>query len=82
MEEHIPEPILEEDILVEQILVSSPEPSPVETHTTSISGPTSFGKTSSTSARAPPEIVDISDDENEDPEECSDVIVISSNENS
>ncbi|KAL4329125.1 hypothetical protein AHAS_Ahas13G0268800 [Arachis hypogaea] len=82
MEEHLPEPIPEEVILIEQILVSLSEPSSEELHTTSISGPTSVGQTSSTSARAPPEIVEISDDEDKDSEECSDVIMISSDDDS
>ncbi|KAL4381799.1 hypothetical protein AHAS_Ahas04G0169600 [Arachis hypogaea] len=82
MEEHFLEPIPEEDIPVEQISVSSSEPSSEEPLTASISGPASAGQTSSTSASAPPEIIDISNDEDEDPEECSDVVVISSDDDS
>ena len=82
MEEHFPEPVPEEDIPVEQISVSSSEPSSEEPLTASISGPASAGQTSSTSASAPPEIIEISDDEDEDPEECSDVVVISSDDDS
>ena len=47
-----------------------------------MSGPASAGQTSSTSASAPHEIIEISDDEDEDPEECSDVVVISSDDDS
>ncbi|QHN92969.1 uncharacterized protein DS421_17g588620 [Arachis hypogaea] len=75
-------PVLEEDIPVEQISVSSSEPSSEEPLTAFISGPASAGQTSSTSASAPPEIKEISDDEDEDPEECSDVVVISSDDDS
>ncbi|KAL4356438.1 hypothetical protein AHAS_Ahas09G0086700 [Arachis hypogaea] len=71
-----------EDIPVEQISVSSFEPSSKEPHTTSISGSTSVGQISSTSSRALPKIVEISDDEDEDLEEYSDAIVISSDDNS
>ncbi|QHN82739.1 uncharacterized protein DS421_20g698410 [Arachis hypogaea] len=78
----IPEPVPEEDIPVEQISVSSSESSSEEPLTASISGPTSAGQTSSTSASAPPEIIEIFDDEDEDPEECSDVVVISSYDDS
>ncbi|KAL4327860.1 hypothetical protein AHAS_Ahas13G0142300 [Arachis hypogaea] len=66
------------EIRTQQISVSSFE----EPLTTSISGPTSIGQTSSMSAKVPPEIVEISDDEDEDPEECSDVIVIFSDDDS
>ncbi|KAL4356462.1 hypothetical protein AHAS_Ahas09G0089100 [Arachis hypogaea] len=82
IEEHIPEPVPEEDIPVEQISVSSFEPSLEEPLSASISGLTSDDQTSSTSASAPPEIIKISDDEDEDPEECSDVIVISFDDDS
>ncbi|QHN93873.1 uncharacterized protein DS421_17g596390 [Arachis hypogaea] len=82
MEEHFPEPVPEEDIPMEQISVSSSEPSSEEPLTASISGPASAGQTSSTSASAPPEIIEISDDEDKDPEECSDVVVISSDDDS
>ncbi|KAL4390076.1 hypothetical protein AHAS_Ahas03G0108900 [Arachis hypogaea] len=82
IEEHIPEPIPEEDIPVEQISVSPSKPSSKELLTTSISGPTSIGQTSSMSAEAPLEIVEISDDEDKDPEECSNVIVIFSDDDS
>ncbi|KAL4365361.1 hypothetical protein AHAS_Ahas07G0098400 [Arachis hypogaea] len=71
-----------EDIPVEQISVSSSEPSFEEPLTTSISGPESASQTSSTSASALPEIIEISDDEDEDPEECSDVVVIFSDDDS
>ncbi|KAL4300391.1 hypothetical protein AHAS_Ahas17G0196200 [Arachis hypogaea] len=67
MDEHISEPIPKEDIPVEQVLVSSFKPSSEEPLTTSISGPASVGQISSTSARVPPEIVEISDDKDEDP---------------
>ncbi|RYQ84783.1 hypothetical protein Ahy_B10g104262 isoform A [Arachis hypogaea] len=43
MEEHFPEPVPEEDIPVEQISVSSSEPSSEEPLTASISGPASAG---------------------------------------
>ncbi|KAL4328144.1 hypothetical protein AHAS_Ahas13G0170700 [Arachis hypogaea] len=82
MEEDIPGPIPEEDIPIEHILVSSSEPSSKEPLTASISGPMSVGQTCSTSARAPPETIEISDDEDKDPEECLDVIMISSNDDS
>ncbi|KAL4381796.1 uncharacterized protein DS421_4g126330 [Arachis hypogaea] len=82
MEEHFPKPVPEEDIPVEQISVSSSEPSSEEPFTASISGPASAGQTSSTSASAPSEIIEISDDEDEDPEECSDVVVIFSDDDS
>ncbi|KAL4396740.1 hypothetical protein AHAS_Ahas01G0122100 [Arachis hypogaea] len=82
MEKHIPEPVPEEHIPVEQILVSSSEPSYEEPLSASISRPTSVGQTSSTSASAPPEIIEIFDDEDQDPKECSDVIVISSDDDS
>ncbi|KAL4356772.1 hypothetical protein AHAS_Ahas09G0120100 [Arachis hypogaea] len=82
MEDHILEPILEEDIPIEQISVSSSELSSEESLTASISGPISVDQTSSMSASSPPEIIKISDDEDEDPEECSDLIVISSDDNS
>ncbi|KAL4365643.1 hypothetical protein AHAS_Ahas07G0126600 [Arachis hypogaea] len=76
MEEHIPEPVPEEDILVEQISVSSSETSSEELLSASISGPASTGQTSSMSASAPFKIIEISDDNDKDPEECSDMIVI------
>ncbi|KAL4321935.1 hypothetical protein AHAS_Ahas14G0160200 [Arachis hypogaea] len=76
MEEHVPEFIPEWDISVVQISVSSSEPSSEELHTTSINRPTSVGQSSSTSVRTPLEIIEISDDEGEDPEKCSDVIEI------
>ncbi|KAL4287027.1 hypothetical protein AHAS_Ahas19G0145100 [Arachis hypogaea] len=82
MEEHILEPIPKEDNLVEHISVKSSEPSSEEPLSASISGPASAGQTSSTSASAPPEIIEIFYDEDEDPEECSDVIVISSDDDS
>ncbi|KAL4300333.1 hypothetical protein AHAS_Ahas17G0190400 [Arachis hypogaea] len=82
MEEHIPELVPEEDIPVEQISVSSSEPSSEEPLTASSSGPESAGQTSSTRASAPPEVIEISDDEDEDPEECFDVVVISSDDDS
>ncbi|KAL4287268.1 hypothetical protein AHAS_Ahas19G0169200 [Arachis hypogaea] len=82
MEEHIPESVPEEDILVEQISVSSSEPSFEEPLTASISGLAGAGQTSSTSASAPPEIIEISNNKDENPEECFDVIVISSNDDS
>ncbi|KAL4328142.1 hypothetical protein AHAS_Ahas13G0170500 [Arachis hypogaea] len=47
-----------------------------------ISEPTSVGQTSSTSARALPETIEISNDEDEDHEECSDLIMISSDDDS
>ncbi|KAL4395947.1 hypothetical protein AHAS_Ahas01G0042800 [Arachis hypogaea] len=65
---------------MEQISVSSSEPSSEEPFTASISGPASAGQTSRTSASTPPEIIEISDDD--DPEECSDVVVISSDDDS
>ncbi|KAL4357107.1 hypothetical protein AHAS_Ahas09G0153600 [Arachis hypogaea] len=71
-----------EDIPVEQISVSSSEPSSEEPLTASISGPVNAGQTSSTSASASPEIIEISNDEDEDSEECSDVVVISSDDDS
>ncbi|KAL4371797.1 hypothetical protein AHAS_Ahas06G0201700 [Arachis hypogaea] len=52
MEEHIPEPIPEENIPVEHISTSSSELSSEEPLTASIRGLTSIGQTSSTSARA------------------------------
>ncbi|KAL4371624.1 hypothetical protein AHAS_Ahas06G0184400 [Arachis hypogaea] len=70
------------DIPVEQFLVSLSEPSSEELLTASISGPSRAGQTSSTSASAPPEIIEIFDDEDEDPDECSDVVVISSDDDS
>ncbi|KAL4390443.1 hypothetical protein AHAS_Ahas03G0145600 [Arachis hypogaea] len=76
------EPIPEKDNPVEQISVSSSEPSSEEPLTASISEPTSVGQTSSTSARAFPETIEISNDEDEDHEECSDVIMISSDDDS
>ncbi|XP_057760340.1 uncharacterized protein LOC130980704 [Arachis stenosperma] len=79
---NFPEPVPEEDIPVEQISVSTSEPSSEEPLAASISGPVSAGQTSSTSASAPSEIIEISDDEDEDPEECSDVVVISSDDDS
>ncbi|KAL4337122.1 hypothetical protein AHAS_Ahas12G0078600 [Arachis hypogaea] len=82
MEEHVPKPIPKWDIPVEKISVSSSEPSSEELHTTSTSGPTSMGQNSSTSAKTPPEIIEISNDEDEDPEECSDVIEIFSDDDS
>ncbi|QHO57024.1 uncharacterized protein DS421_3g78800 [Arachis hypogaea] len=77
-----PEPVPEEDIPVEQISVSSSEPSSEEPLTAFISGPASAGQTSSTSASDPLEIIEIFDDEDKDPEECSDVVVISSDDDS
>ncbi|KAL4300664.1 hypothetical protein AHAS_Ahas17G0223500 [Arachis hypogaea] len=82
MEKHVIGSILEWDIFVEQISMSLFEPSSEELHTNSISGPMSVGKSSSTSARTLPEIIEISDDEDEDPEDYSDVIEISSDDNS
>ncbi|KAL4306608.1 hypothetical protein AHAS_Ahas16G0195300 [Arachis hypogaea] len=76
MEEHVSKPIPEWDIPVEQILVSSSDPSSEDLHTTSINRLTSVDQSSSTSARTPPEIIEIFDDEDEDLEECSDVIEI------
>ncbi|KAL4381171.1 hypothetical protein AHAS_Ahas04G0106800 [Arachis hypogaea] len=70
------------DILVEQISVSSSEPSSKELHTISIGGSTSVDQSSSTSATTPVKIIEISDDEDEDSKECSDVIEISSEDDS
>ncbi|KAL4316164.1 hypothetical protein AHAS_Ahas15G0257700 [Arachis hypogaea] len=64
MEEQVPEPIPKRDIPLEQISVSSSEPSSEELYTTSISRPTSMGQSSSTSARTPPKIVEIFSDDN------------------
>ncbi|KAL4359257.1 hypothetical protein AHAS_Ahas08G0059300 [Arachis hypogaea] len=80
MKKHFSEPVSEEDIPVEQISASSSEPSSEEPLTASISGPASAGQTSSTSASARPDIIEIFDDEDKDPEECSDVVVISSDD--
>ncbi|KAL4315211.1 hypothetical protein AHAS_Ahas15G0162400 [Arachis hypogaea] len=82
MEELFPKPVPEDDIPVEQISVSSSKPSSEEPLTASINGPASAGQTCSTSASVPPEIIEISDDEDEDPEEFSDVVVISSDDDS
>ncbi|KAL4287267.1 hypothetical protein AHAS_Ahas19G0169100 [Arachis hypogaea] len=82
MEEHILESVPEEDIPVEKISVSSSEPSFEEPLTASFSGLAGAGQTSSTSASALPEIIEISNNEDENPDECSDVIVISSNDDS
>ncbi|KAL4356807.1 hypothetical protein AHAS_Ahas09G0123600 [Arachis hypogaea] len=82
MEEHILESVPEEDIPIEQISVSSSKPSSEESLTASINGLASAGQTSSMSASAPPEIMEISNEEDKDSEECSDVIVISSDDDS
>ncbi|KAL4329312.1 hypothetical protein AHAS_Ahas13G0287500 [Arachis hypogaea] len=71
-----------EDIPIEQISVSSSELSSEEPLTASISGPMSVGQTCSTRARAPPETIEIFDDEDEDLEECPDVIMISCDDDS
>ncbi|QHN86302.1 uncharacterized protein DS421_16g544970 [Arachis hypogaea] len=82
MEKHVPKPIPEWDIPVEQISLSSSKPSSENLHTTSISGPTSMGQSTSTSARTLPKIIEISDDKDEDSEECSDMIEIFSDDDS
>ncbi|KAL4275998.1 hypothetical protein AHAS_Ahas20G0163200 [Arachis hypogaea] len=82
VEEHVPEPIPEWHISIEHNSVYSCEPSSEELHTTSITGPTSVGQSSSTSVRTTPDIIEISDDDDEDPKECSNVIEICSNDDS